>query len=190
MEAPKLNKSICFINPDLLKPYGKNNKVHTQQGIDELVENYKKIGIIDNIIIDENNNILAGHKRWLACKQLGQKEVECYRIEGLDYKKKKAYRLASNKLTHNSSWDFVNIEEELADLADDFDLKALGIEFDLSKGLAELEDIDLDYDLKTAKTIIIKSENQSIFEILLEKLGIDEDKRIIKGSKLIDLLSK
>lgn len=131
MESSGLIKEDVLINIDDLKPYSNNNKVHTIKGVSELVANYKAVGIIDPVYVDEDNIILAGHKRWLAARELGLKEIECVKVSGLTNKQKKIYRLASNKLTHNSSWDFINIEKELQEFEKSL-IVDLGIDFDLS----------------------------------------------------------
>lgn len=131
MEDSRLSKESILIDVDDIKPYSNNNKVHTEQGVSELIANYKTVGIIDPVYVDENNIILAGHKRWLAARELGLEKVECVKVSGLNNKQKKIYRLASNKLTHNSSWDFINIEKELQEFEKSL-IVDLGIDFDLS----------------------------------------------------------
>lgn len=136
-----LRKTNQKLEIDKLKPYGKNNKVHTEQGVSQLLENYNQVGIIDPIIVDESYSILAGHKRWLAAKAAGQAVVDCLVVEGLTEEQKRIYRIANNKLTHNSDWDFNNLEFELEQLKD-FDLDALGINFDLSGVFDEPEIVE------------------------------------------------
>ena len=132
----KLSKKIVNIPIHEIKDYDKNNKVHTKETIQELVENYKAVGIIDPIFIDENYVILAGHKRLLAAKKCKLKEVECYLVEGLDEAQKKIYRIASNKLTQNSQWDEYNLQQELYDIEKSYNVDALGFNFDFENTYA------------------------------------------------------
>lgn len=49
------------------------------------------------IIVDEAGEILAGHTRYKALKELGKTEVEVVVKEGLTEEQKKKYRLLDNK---------------------------------------------------------------------------------------------
>lgn len=137
-----IKKEIVILNIKEITPYERNNKQHSQEGVDQLIENYKTVGVIDPIYVDENNVILAGHKRWLALKQLGSPVAECVKVTGFksdDHKN--LYRINSNKLTHNSDWDIDNLSLEIATLEDQFDLRALGAKFDF-----EPVEINMDFD--------------------------------------------
>ena len=39
--------------------------------IDDLAESIKEIGLIQPIILTKDNELIAGHRRLLACKKLG-----------------------------------------------------------------------------------------------------------------------
>lgn len=47
------------------------------QSTDSLVESIRDIGLIEPIVINEKKEILSGRRRFLACKKLKLKEVEC-----------------------------------------------------------------------------------------------------------------
>ncbi len=44
--------------------------------ISSLADSISKVGLINPIIIDEDNNLIAGYRRLCACRSLGWKEVE------------------------------------------------------------------------------------------------------------------
>lgn len=137
-----ITKEIIVLNIQEITPYERNNKQHSQEGVDQLVENYKTVGVIDPIYVDENNVILAGHKRWLALKQLKSPVAECVRVTGFKSEDhKNLYRINSNKLTHNSDWDVDNLSLEIATLEDQFNLAALGTKFDF-------EPLDIDINME------------------------------------------
>jgi DNA modification methylase len=48
--------------------------------IDELAESINDLGLLQPILVNENNELIAGHRRLIACKQLGLKEIECNKI--------------------------------------------------------------------------------------------------------------
>lgn len=159
-----------------IKEYEQNNKIHGDEQINELVANFKKVGIIDPIFVDENNIILQGHKRLAALKKFGQKKAKIIRVSGLTDSQKSIYRIASNKLTHNSEWDFQNIKLELSEF-EDIELKELGLDFELV-GVDELEE----------DKEIIEDEAPEIQKNTISKLGdlwLLGDHRLLCGDSCI-----
>jgi len=88
-------------------------------------------------LLDESNEILAGHGRYLAAKELKLETVPCIILEHLSNQQKKAYRIADNKLTELGKWD-----ENLLGLEFE-DLSKLDLSFDLNITGFETTEIDL-----------------------------------------------
>ena len=78
------------------------------------------------IVIDENNVIVTGHTRLKASKKLGLKNVPCIVADDLTPEQVRAFRLADNKVTEISEWDFEKLEAELLEL--DYDMSQFGFE--------------------------------------------------------------
>src|SRR3990167_10175047 len=102
-----------------LKEYQKNARSHPQKQIDLLAKNIKKFGFTTPVLIDEKNNIIAGHGRLYALKQLNWEKVPCVRIEGLNEKEIKSLRLADNQIAAMAEWDMSLVVSELKELDDD-----------------------------------------------------------------------
>jgi len=112
-----------------IKPYSKNAKKHPQKQVKLIAESIKRFGFDSPIIIDKNNEVIAGHGRLEAAKLLGLKDVPVIQKESLTPQEVKAYRLADNKIAE-SEWDMDLAIEELKGLDSDlFDLT--GFEKDL-----------------------------------------------------------
>ena len=113
---------IINIKIEKLKPYEKNAKKHDQTQIDNVAESIKQFGMVQPVVVDKDNEVIIGHCRLLACKQLGMKEVPCVRADTLTDEHVAKLRLLDNKL-NESDWDLDLLSEELADLdLDDFEL--------------------------------------------------------------------
>lgn len=97
--------------------YSNNNKSHADLQIDRVANSISEFGFTQPILVDEENVILAGHKRLAAAKRLGLPEVPCIRVANLSEAQKKAYRIVDNKTTEESPWDWISIRAELEDLA-------------------------------------------------------------------------
>ena len=101
-----------------LKPYDKNSKLHPKKQIDLLKKNINEFSFTTPILIDKDNEIIAGHGRLIAIKELKWAKVPCVRMENLTDKQIKALRLADNKL-NESDWDMELVIEELEELPKD-----------------------------------------------------------------------
>lgn len=98
-----------------IKPYAKNPRKN-DGAVSAVAESIKQCGYCSPIIIDENNVILCGHTRLKALTQLGYKEVECVRKEGMTEEQKQKYRILDNKTAEIAEWDLDLLEQELKDL--------------------------------------------------------------------------
>lgn len=107
---------IVYIQIDNLIPYAKNAKEHPQKQVDLLVENIKRFGFTTPLLIDEHNNVIAGHGRLLALQKLQATKAPCVRMEGLSEAEVKALRLADNKVAELGEWNLDLAIEELREL--------------------------------------------------------------------------
>lgn len=99
-----------------LKPHPQNSRTHTPQQIDEIIRSIQAVGWTKPIIVDEKNEILAGHGAHQAALQMGMEEVPTILRAGLTSAQKKAYRIADNRLAEQSSWDHKVLTAEFAEL--------------------------------------------------------------------------
>lgn len=108
-----------------------NPRIHTKGNIAMIKRSMSKVGIIDNIIVDENNVILAGHGRYLAQKELGQKTVDVTRVTGLTEAQKRQYIVYANRTTEKSEWNgelLVSLTDGILDCDAEFNVGDFEIE--------------------------------------------------------------
>ena len=120
-----------------LKPYEKNPRLN-DDAVKYVAESIKEFGFKVPIVIDSDNNIVCGHTRWKACKKLKIDTVPCVVADDLTEEQIKAFRVADNKTSEKSGWDFALLDTELAEI-ETIDMTLLG--FDETKNS---EPIDLD----------------------------------------------
>lgn len=101
------------IKVDEIIPYADNAKLHPERQIEQIRSSILEFGFNDPIAIDENNVVIEGNGRLMAIKDLGIKEVDCIRIEGLTEDQKRAYILVHNQLTMNTGFDIEILNKEL-----------------------------------------------------------------------------
>ena len=120
--------SVKRVKVSELVPYDRNSRIHPASQIAELVQSIREWGWTIPILIDEKYNVIAGHARLFAAKDMNLEDVPCVMAEGWTDEKRKAYVIADNKLSENSEWDSALYFSELKSLdVSGFDLSLLGL---------------------------------------------------------------
>ena len=118
---------IEYVNVDDLKAYERNARTHSDEQVKQVAESIKEFGFTNPVLIDEYNELIAGHGRTAGAKLLGMKEVPAIRLNGLTDAQKKALRIADNQLALNAGWDEELLRIELGELQElDFNLDVMG----------------------------------------------------------------
>ena len=123
---------IHEINVSNIKPY-KHNPETTRSGHQGVAESIKQFGFKVPIVLDKNNEIVAGHTRLKAAIELGLETVPCLIADDLSDAEIKAFRLADNKTAEFAEWDFELLSSELEELSQlnlDFSMADFGFELD------------------------------------------------------------
>jgi DNA modification methylase len=118
-----------YYPPENLTPAPNNARKHSADQIDQVRRSILEFGCIAPIIVDDQQNIIAGHARRQAALKLGLKQVPTIIVDHLSEKQKRAYMLADNKIAENASWDddLLRIElDYLTSIDLDFDVDLTG----------------------------------------------------------------
>jgi ParB-like chromosome segregation protein Spo0J len=121
-----------------LKPYFKNARTHSKYQIRQIADSIRVFGFANPVLIDAENQIIAGHGRVEAAKFLNMEKVPTIRLEGLTQDQIRAYVIADNKLALNAGWDTEILAIELENL-----LKLDCADFDVTITGFEIPEIDL-----------------------------------------------
>lgn len=156
---------IEYVDIDSIKPYKNNAKLHPQEQIEQIKKSIEEFGNNDPIAV-WNNEIVEGHGRYEALKQLGEEKIPIIRLDDLSDEERKAYTLVHNKLTMNSDFDINMLLEELNDI--DIDMSDFG--FEEIKFDEEIERTDLSDKEFEKYEIIIKCKNEIDLQEKYEKL--------------------
>lgn len=109
-----------IVKIDDLIPYALNSRTHSEQQVAQIAASIREFGFTNPVLVDDQNNLIAGHGRVLAARKLKMSEVPAIIVTGLDERKRRALIIADNKLALNSTWDEEALKVELEDLASDF----------------------------------------------------------------------
>lgn len=106
----KLNIEIVDI--DDIKESNYNARIHSEAQVEKIANSIDEFGFVNPIIIDDENEIIAGHGRFTAARFLKLKEVPTIRLTHLTDDKKRAFIIADNKIALSGDWDYNMLKEE------------------------------------------------------------------------------
>lgn len=120
---------VEYVDINDIKVYENNAKKHPRKQIEQIKKSIEQFGMDDPIGIWKDE-IVEGHGRFIACKELGMNEVPIIRLDHLTDEERKAYNLIHNKLTMNSNFDMDILNEELMNI-DDIDMSDFDFNIDI-----------------------------------------------------------
>ena len=121
-----------------LRPYPGNARKHSKKQVRQIADSISRFGFTNPVLIGDGGEIVAGHGRVMAAKELGLKTVPTVRLSHLSPEERRAYVLADNKLALNAGWDTEILSNELQVLVD--------IGFDVTLTGFSLAEVDLTLD--------------------------------------------
>lgn len=120
---------IEVVSVDELEPYLNNAKIHTAEQIEQIKKSIEEFGFNDPIGVWKNE-VVEGHGRLIALKELGYDNVPIIRLDHMTDEQRKAYMLVHNQLTMNTGFDIDLLKIELEDITD-IDMDDFGFDMDL-----------------------------------------------------------
>ena len=113
-----------------IHPYKKNPRKN-DNAVEYVANSIKEFGFKVPLVIDKEGEIVTGHTRYKAAKQLGLKKVPCIIAEDLTPEQIRAFRLADNKVAELAEWDLKLLDFELDALAEvDIDMSDFSFDVD------------------------------------------------------------
>lgn len=118
---------IEMVPVERLRPYANNARTHFKKQVSQIAESIRRFGFTNPVLVSDSGEIVAGHGRMRAAKQIGMTVVPTVRLSHLTAEERRAYVLADNKLALNAGWDADLLAEEIQALIDiDFDVELTG----------------------------------------------------------------
>jgi ParB-like chromosome segregation protein Spo0J len=138
-------EQLVMMPIDSLVPYANNARVHDARQINQIRASLREFGFVTPLLVDFDNNIIAGHGRLEAARAEGMKEVPCVLVTNLTEAQQRAYILADNRLSETAVWDTELLKIELEGLsALEFDTGIIGFE------MADVERLEMGQQAQTA----------------------------------------
>lgn len=125
-----LHDDVALTPIDDIYPYANNPKEHPDEQVDKIASSIKNFGWDQPVVVDAAGEIIKGHGRYQAAKQLDLDHVPVIHQRDLTESEVRAARLADNR-TAESPWDDELLSSELDVLDDaDYDLDVTGFDDD------------------------------------------------------------
>ncbi len=131
MQSTTAPLEVTYLRTTSLKPDPRNPRIHTDKQVRQIAQSVESFGFNVPLLIDDQQQVIAGHGRLLAARKLGHDTVPTIRLGHLTESQRAAFLIADNALTDNSAWDDRLLGEQLKILSElelDFDLEAIGFE--------------------------------------------------------------
>lgn len=142
LEIPYLDKDrLVHIDPARLVPHPDNPRTHSKEQVRKIAASIRRFGFRNPVLVDENNNVIAGHGRLLAAAELKLASVPTLVLANMTEAERRAYVIADNRLAELAGWDEDRLASELAaigGLDGDFDLSFTGFDGGALERLLEL----------------------------------------------------
>lgn len=144
--------NIVEISVDKIKPYERNPRFN-EKAVEKVMASINEFGFQQPLVLDKDNVIIVGHTRYKAALELGLETVPCVIADDLTEEQARAYRLADNKVSESSTWDFEMLDLELADILD-IDMEDFGFLGHVEIDWAGVDDLDEESYEEPKKTLL------------------------------------
>ncbi len=125
--TPQTPTALEYWPVDGLRTYGANARTHSPKQLKALGASIQRFGFNVPVAADKAGNVLAGHGRIQAARQIGLKEVPVVVVDHLDGPARQAYILADNRIADLAGWDKEILAQEIAALGGlDMNLEGVG----------------------------------------------------------------
>src|SRR5437667_1950886 len=114
-----------------------NPRLHSKKQIRQIANSIRIFSFNVPILVDRHGNVICGHGRLLAARELGMTEVPTLCLDHLTSAQARAFMIADNRLTEIATWDDQLLAQQLRDLS------LSGIDFSLEVTGFEMAEIDL-----------------------------------------------
>lgn len=121
-----------------LLPSARNARTHSKAQVAEIAGSIRSFGFANPVLVSEAGDLIAGHGRLAAARQLGLSELPVIVLGALTEIQRRQLMLADNRIALNAGWDIETLKLELHDLSSlGADLSVLGFsKSELAKALS------------------------------------------------------
>lgn len=144
--------------PGDLKARKDNPRVHSRKQVQAIMTSMRQFGVTHPVLIDDQDQIVAGHGRVEAALELGLAAIPAIRLQHLTKAELKAFMIADNRTAELATWDRELLAQGFAEI------ELLDEELDLAVTGFDVEEIDLLSDYRSTKKPKVEAEIPALSE--------------------------
>lgn len=170
---------VQYVPTESLVPYARNAKLHTATQIEHLKNSIKEFGFNDPIGIYTRNGapeIVEGHGRVLAAKELGLSEVPTISLDHMTDEERRLYTHAHNHINQETGDDLDVLAADLEELQEVVSLEALGF---MAEAEAERAEAEIMYSEALGRVIYEPSDRRWDVDDLVDQPKIESINSLI-----------
>src|SRR5215204_1039150 len=88
-----------------LVPSARNARTHRDAQVAEIAGSIRAFGFANPVLVGLDGDVIAGHGRLAAARQLGITKVPVIVLSGLNETQRRELMLADNRIALNAGWD-------------------------------------------------------------------------------------
>jgi ParB-like chromosome segregation protein Spo0J len=104
MQMSTTQLEVIYLRTTSLKPDPRNPRVHTDKQVRQIAQSIESFGFNVPLLIDDQQQVIAGHGRLLAARKLGWETVPAIRLSHLTESQRMAFLIADNRLSELGQW--------------------------------------------------------------------------------------
>lgn len=133
----QLEYKVHLRPPGELKARSDNPRVHSKKQVQAIMTSMRQFGVTHPVLIDDQDQIVAGHGRVEAALALGLATIPVICLHHLTKAELKAFMIADNRTAELATWDRELLAKSFAEI------EVLDNELDLSVTGFDVEEVDL-----------------------------------------------
>lgn len=180
-----------------LREYRNNCKLHPSSQIDQIATSINDFGFNSPILAWHNDDgepeIVAGHGRLMAARQLGMKELPVIFLDHLTDEQRRAMILIDNQLTMNSGFDLQLLNEEL-DAIVDINMEDYGFNLSDMTSDVSVDDFGEDFELPDGDgpefkyvSLTLTHEQFEYFSGVLDTIDVEDGEGSVATRKICEV---
>jgi DNA modification methylase len=166
------NLKIEEVPIDQLKELEGNPRIWTEKSTEDLTESIRKFGVVDPLVIDQDNRVLGGNFRASVLKKLNHRTVPCVRLHIKDEARARELSIRLNK--NLGDWDYKLLAEYDQSILETigFTSEEMDAIFDLDEVIPE--QFDLQKELDKLKITEINAQKGDIYALGNSRLMVGD----------------
>ena len=99
MQSSTTPLEVTYLRTTTLKPDPRNPRVHSDKQVRQIAQSIESFGFNVPLLIDDRQQVIAGHGRLLAACKMGWDTVPAIKLSHLTELQRAAFLIADNRLT-------------------------------------------------------------------------------------------